>query len=455
MNLRSIGARLTLWYAAAFAFALLLLGAGLWFAVQQSLYHAIDESLRDRVEGIRRFIEDHKTRLAVPTVKEEFLAHGDLFRVIDDRGEWIHQAETLSGVAVPPLQTHDGEARADNVASNGSPLRFWSQNIEIDGRTFTVQVAAPLRDLQQGLHDALWVLIPLFPLVLLLASAGGYWLSRRALAPVDQITQTTRFITAANLAQRLPVPQTGDELERLSQTLNEMIGRLESAFKKISRFTADASHELRTPLAVMRTTAEVALRGPQPGGEHGTALRHMLAEIERTTHLVENLLLIAKADSGDAQLQRRPVDLVETISDACEQASILAQVKGIKFETRLPDKTVWVTGDAHALRRLFLILLDNAVKYTPQGGMFEVSLAEGDGFVIGSVRDTGIGIAADDLPHIFDRFYRVDRARSRDQGGTGLGLAIGRWIIEAHGGTISVQSELNRGSLFRVQLPCG
>jgi signal transduction histidine kinase len=234
-----------------------------------------------------------------------------------------------------------------------------------------------------------------------------------------------------------------------------MIARLEAAFRKISRFTADASHELRTPLAVMRTTAEVALRAGDVEAESRSALEQILVEIERTSHLVENLLLIARADSGDARLNKHPVDIVAAVDEACSQASVLARVKGIRFETRLPAKSLFVTGDRDALRRLFLILLDNAVKYTPAGGEFEVSLAEGEGYVIGAVKDTGIGIAREDLPFIFDRFYRVDRARSREQGGAGLGLAIGRWITEAHGGSITVQSELNRGSLFKVQIPCG
>jgi heavy metal sensor kinase len=454
MMLRSIGARLTLWYTGAFAAGLLVLGAGVWIAVQQSLYHAIDESLYDRVEGIERFIEDHKTRLALDEVREEFHAHGDLFQVVDDGGVVVHRAESLAGVALPSTDGLTAGARLDNVDADGAPLRFLSQTIAIDGRPFTVQVAAPLRDLQQGLRDALWVLAAMFLLVLLLASVGGYFMSRRALAPVDRITQAARSISADNMSQRLAVPRTGDELERLSETLNEMIGRLEAAFQKISRFTADASHELRTPLAVMRTTAEVALRAPPADDEPRAALEQILAEIERTSHLVENLLLIAKADAGDARLHKRPVDIVAALDEACSQASVLARVKGIRFEARLPAKNLLVTGDRDALRRLFLILLDNAVKYTPAGGAFEVSLIEGDGYVIGAVKDTGIGIAREDLPFIFDRFYRVDRARSREQGGAGLGLAIGRWITEAHGGTITVESELNRGSLFKVQLPC-
>jgi heavy metal sensor kinase len=452
MKRMSIGARLAMWYTAAFGAGLLVLGVAMWFTVQQSLYHAIDESLRDRVEGIHRFIEDHKTRLSLDEVKEEFHAHGELFQVVDDAGNTVHRAETLTGVLLPALDGSVTDARFDDVLGANGPLRFLSENVSIDGRLFSIQVAAPLQDLQQGLNDALRLLVPLFPVVLVLASGTGYLMSRRALAPVDRITQTARSITADNLSQRLAVPQTGDELERLSQTLNEMIARIESAFTRISRFTADASHELRTPLAVMRTTAEVALRGPQSAAEHRAALEYIIAEIERTSNLVENLLLIAKADSGN-ELRKQPVDIVAALREACAQAEVLARVKGVRFETRLPDGTLSVMGDREALRRLFLILLDNAVKYTPTGGMFTVSLRQVDGYVVGVVRDTGIGISKEDLPFVFDRFYRVDRARSRDQGGAGLGLAIGRWITQAHGGTIRVESELKVGSLFTVQLP--
>ena len=451
---RSIGVRLTLWYASAFAVALVVLGLAMWFAVRQSLYHAIDEGLRDRVEGIHVFIEDHKTRLDQEEVREEFRAHGDLFQVVDSNGVAIHRDETLVDGSTPPLSELVAEPRFDNLSAHGAPLRFLSQSIDIDGRRYNIQVATPLADLQQGLRDALWILAPMFPLMIVLASAAGYFMSRRALAPVDRITQTARLISADNLSQRLPLPKTGDELERLSATLNEMIGRLEAAFKRVSRFTADASHELRTPLAVMRTTAEVALRNPGDG-EHRMALEQVIAEIERTSSLVENLLLIAKADSGRAELSKRSIDFVEAIDEACSQADVLAKVKGIRLVRSFPQSPVAITADRDAVRRLFLILLDNAVKYTAAGGVVEVSVDVDDEHVSGFVEDTGIGISSEDLPHIFDRFYRVDRARSRAQGGAGLGLAIARWIAEAHRGSLSVESVLDRGSRFRAQLPVG
>jgi heavy metal sensor kinase len=450
---RSIGARLTLWYAAAFAAALVVLGIAMWIAVQQSLYHAIDEGLRDRVDGIYTFIEDHKLRLDLDEVKEEFRAHGDLFRVVDPNGAIVHRSDTLDGVTLPAVEAAMAEPRFDNLTAHGAPLRVLTETIAVDGRAYTVQVAASLAELQRGFRDALLLLIPLFVLMLIAASAGGYFMSRRALAPVDRITQTARSITAENLSQRLAVPNTGDELERLSATLNEMIGRLEAAFKRISRFTADASHELRTPLAVMRTTAEVALRHGGEGGEHRAALAGVVAEVERASQLVDNLLLLAKADAGGTALAQRPVDIVAAAAEAHAQMSVLARAKGIALEARLPELPVVVTGDRDALRRLFLILLDNAIKYTPAGGLAEIAVHVGDAGAIGVVTDTGIGIPADDLPHVFDRFYRVDRARSRELGGTGLGLAIARWIADMHGGAIDAASELGRGSRFEVRLP--
>jgi heavy metal sensor kinase len=451
VSFRSIGVRLTLWYTAAFTLGFAVLAAAMWLGVQRSLYHAIDDTLLERAAGIERFIEDHKTRLDVDEVKEEFRAHGELFQVFDERGTLVHRGAGLAGAMLPLAAS--GADRFENVLAGGEPLRFASHAIEVDGRVFTIQVAAPLHDVQQGMREAAWILLPMFPLMLALAAAGGYWLAKRALAPVDEITRTARSLSAENLSARLAVPDTNDELARLSATLNDMLARLEAAFRKISRFTADASHELRTPLAVMRTTAEVALRAPErDGAEARAALEQIMAEIERTSHLTENLLLLARADSGAAALQRHDVDLAMAVAEACAQVEVLARVQGLELTAELPER-LHVAGDTHALRRLFLILLDNAVKYTPQGGRIEVTLREHGGDAVGEVRDSGIGIAQHDLPHVFDRFYRADRARSREHGGAGLGLAIARWIAESHGGAIAVVSELERGSRFEVRLP--
>jgi heavy metal sensor kinase len=452
MRIRSIGLRLTLWYTAAFALATALLGTAIWVAVQRSLYHAVDDGLRDRVEGIHRFVDDHQTRLSLDEVREEFRAHGELFQVLDERGQVVHRGDAFRGAQRATTAARPAEEFFDATVE-GEPIRFLSRQVPIGDHSYTIEAATSLRALQAGLHEAAWRLAPAIPFALLCAAAAGYWMSRRALAPVDRITQTARLIGADNLSRRLDVAPTGDELARLSETLNEMIARLEDAFQRITRFTADASHELRTPLAVMRTTAEVALRAPASAHEERAALEQIVAEIERTSQIVENLLLIARADSGIAVLRKQYVDVVDAVRDACSQAEVLARVKGLALQARLPNEQLPVHGDRDALRRLFLILLDNAVKYTPADGTVEISVQRNGGLVRATVRDTGVGIAAEHLPHVFERFYRVDRARSRAEGGAGLGLAIGRWIAETHGGNLRAESEEQRGSTFYVELP--
>jgi len=232
-----------------------------------------------------------------------------------------------------------------------------------------------------------------------------------------------------------------------------MLDRLEQAFRRITQFTADASHELRTPVALMRTRAEIILRKDRSEEEYREALRQILEDLQRTSALIENLMLLARADSGAQGLERAPLNMVECLEEACLEGKALAETKQISLHAELPKSPVWINGDANSLRRLFLILLDNAVKYTPPQGLIQVSLYRSNGSAVAEVRDSGIGIAARDFPHIFERFFRADPARSRQTGGAGLGLAIGKWIAEAHGGMIVAQSRPGEGSVFQVRIP--
>jgi len=242
-------------------------------------------------------------------------------------------------------------------------------------------------------------------------------------------------------------------LQRLSQTLNSMLERLEASFDRITQFTADASHELRTPLALMRTTTEVSLRTSQTVAEYREAQEEVLSELEKTSSLVEKLMLLARADAGVETLQHPPVNLVECLHDACKDGKILAEAKRLTFKEDIQSSELFVEGDSHALHRLFLILIDNAVKYTSSGGSITVEIKRINASAVAEFRDTGIGISADDLPNIFERFYRADKARSRVFGGVGLGLSIARWVAEAHRGSIEVHSTVDTGSVFRVRLP--
>jgi heavy metal sensor kinase len=385
---------------------------------------------------------------------------GDLFQVCNDEGVWLYRSASLEAADVP-IQRPDalGSSNAGDIADRvvqGVPLRFLSRSVSVLGRNYTVQVAAPTGEMEEGLVRYRSAFLVLIPSVLVIAFSGGWWLSGRALAPVDAITRTARSIGDRNLAQRLPVPPAEDELSRLSATLNEMLDRIEGAFRRITEFTADASHELRTPVALMRTTAEIALRKERSGGEYKQALREILEESERTTGLIENLLTLARADAGRAELRRGSVDVAGLLSGVEEPALKLAQPKGVDFRLVCDNSSEErrVRGDAAVLRRLLLILLDNAVKYTSAGGTVWLSCQAPDlNRVRIEVRDTGMGIHPDDLPRIFERFYRAEKSRNREYGGAGLGLSLAKWIVEAHDGTIRVDSRVDEGSTFMVDLP--
>jgi signal transduction histidine kinase len=272
------------------------------------------------------------------------------------------------------------------------------------------------------------------------------------LNPVDRITTAAESISISNLSDRLEVPNTSDELQRLSETLNRMLSRLNSAVQRISQFTEDASHELRAPISLIRTTAELAVHHQRTNDEYHEDMVQILGESERTSKLIDSLLLLARADAGGAELQHELTDVSTSVRGALDQARTLAAEKRIELAAEFDDPVV-VRGDGEALRRLSFILIDNAIKYSAQGGRVQVGLGAVDGQAVISVSDSGIGISESDLPHVFDRFWRADKVRSRGTGGAGLGLSIARWIVEQHQGSIQVQSTPGQGSNFRVMIP--
>src|SRR5213078_666386 len=293
--------------------------------------------------------------------------------------------------------------------------------------------AKPVDEALEALERFRVILAFAAPLLLIAASAGGYWISSRALAPVDEISRAAQRISIENLTDRLEVAETGDQLQRLSETLNAMFARLGSSVRRMKQFTADASHELRTPVSLIRTTAEVAVqKRDRPAGDYLQALDDILEESERTSQVVDSLMLLARADSGKETLECFPVDACAVVRSAAEQGERLARNQGVAFSVKLPENPIPIHADPDALRRAFLILLDNAVKYTPRGGSVQVALTASDGFAVASVSDTGIGIGPQDQAHVFDRFWRADKARSPEQGGAGLGLSIAKWIVDMH-----------------------
>ena len=449
--------RLTAWYFAILAVVLSAFGVAAYLGMRHSIRQTIDEELQARAEGVRQLIERNVQRGTKQDLPEGFREHtelrqgGALLQVSDEQGNWLYRSAVMSDYGVPRPSIIP--KKATEFRGNDVPLRIWTLKANVGGEFYIIQSAFEMDDFYEALYHFELLLLISIPTLLLCAAAGGFWISTRALAPVDQITQTARTISAQNLSSRLEVPRTRDELQRLSETLNGMLDRLEAAFKKITQFTADASHELRTPVAVMRTRAELSLRKARSADEYREVIAEVLAELEKTSALIEQLMFLARADGGTETLHFTSTNVSEVLREACHQGSALAEAKQIAFQEQIPDDSMWIQGDASSLRRLFLILIDNAVKYTPSAGKVEVSLQRNGKYAIAEVRDTGIGISPEDLPNVFERFYRADKARTRELGGVGLGLSIGRWITEVHAGSIEVQSAPGQGSIFQVRLP--
>ncbi len=455
MRSLSLRTKLTVWYFAVLAATFSLFSVVAYLVMGTSIHATVDGELKVRARLIRGLMERHaREGLELPDELREHSqleSEGSLFEIADAQGNWIYRSVAARQKDVPLSLGKEGTVETVHV--QGVPWRMFTTVATVAGRPYRIQVATSIENYVEALHRFGWTMVLLVPLLLALASAGGYWMSRRALMPVDRITSTARSISGNNLSSRLDVPQTGDELQRLSETLNSMLDRLETAFRDVTQFTADASHELRTPVAIVRTRTELALRKPRAEADYRETLGQILKEVEGMSSLLDELMFLARTDSGVASLTRVQTDLVESVSNACAQGRTLSETKGVSFTAQVPSEPVWVEGDPPSLQRAFLVLIDNAVKYTAPGGSVTVSLSSKNGSAVGEVRDTGIGITAEDLPNIFKRFYRADKARSRESGGAGLGLSIGRWIVEAHGGEIEVHSTPQRGSVFRVMLP--
>ncbi len=471
MRRRSIRFTLTAWYTAMLAVTIYGLGAAVYLTMRHTIVRTADHTLAARLEGVGPFVAGRRQGKHAEALAREFEMHltgltpgGEMAQVADADRHWIYQSPSIRAyeVALPPIADLSAP-RLETVSSKGVRLRIMSARVRLDERDYLVQLAQSLDPYYEMLDRFRELGLWFSPLVFALSWTGGYALCRRALAPVDAMTRAARSIGAENLGLRLNVPDTGDELQRLSETLNAMIARLEGAFARISEFTADAAHELRTPLSIILTTAELSLRhnGPaSPGGKadpaevlYCEALQQIYEEAVRTNILLDNLMTLARADSGEGRLALTPVDLGETVRTACRRGEILAAAKQIAFTEDIVEQAVTVRGHADSLQRLLLILIDNAVKFTPERGRVSVSLGVQDAAALCEVADSGPGIPAWAQGRIFERFYRVDSARSRNGGGVGLGLAIARWIADEHHANLEVDSAPGTGAVFRLRIP--
>lgn len=424
---------------------------------RRSIETTVNDSSRTNLETVQRLLAaSAKQRESVKDELKELAnlwANGALLEVADAKGNWLFRSPQFLQ-ARPPLQQATGTGIVFATTNlNSLQYRVALGRVTAADEIFEIHAAVPTEPFDQALDRFRIIEKEALPLLVVLASLLGYWLSGKSLAPVNRIIRTAEQIGVENLSRRLEVPEARDELRRLTETLNAMLARIETSFRKITQFTADASHDLRTPVAVIRTTAEIALRRQRADAEYRDALSRILQTSEDTSDLLENLLTLARADAGASGMQMQPLDLCLHVRKAQERATLLAVEKSLDVAIAAPPGPVWVKADAIAIDRLLLILLDNAMKYTPSGGKCEIALTQSEGLAQITVRDSGIGIAQADLSNIFDRFYRADPVRSRNNGGAGLGLAIARWITEMHGGTISAESKVGFGSVFNVRLP--
>ncbi|MGA2871375.1 MAG: ATP-binding protein, partial [Verrucomicrobiota bacterium] len=317
---------------------------------------------------------------------------------------------------------------------------------------YFVEVGALLDPVEAMLSRLFMELALGLPLAVIIIAGGGWLLVRRALQPVEQITRKAEQITQHNSSERMPVAHTGDELEKLSVSLNRMIARLDDAFQNSKRFVADASHELRTPLTILHGELEMLAKDAQANAEWRERVASMLEEVARLGKIVEQLFALSRLDAGESQTEWKQFDLAELARTTAEHMGLLAEDKHIAI-TCDASRPVLIEGDRARLKQVVVNLLDNAVKYTPENGAIQLSVNAINGHAILEVADNGMGIPPDALPHVFERFFRVDQARSADAGSAGLGLAIVKSICTAHGAEVEVQSTLRNGSCFRVKFP--
>ena len=467
MNIRSIRTRLTIWYTGLLTVTLLIVGGAAFALLSYNLSREMDRAL-DSVA--RAMIQQDKSRSA-PFLPSEI---DQAFRRFFGFSPWDHyfqmrdpsgnrdERRSLPSTGKLPLSAEAlanamrGLSFFETVTGLGEhPVRILTMPVMESNRVVNlIQVGMSLQSMDETRLRFLLIMAGVLPLGLVLAASGGWLLAHRALQPVDRMTAAARRISAEHLSQRLEETGTGDELDNLAKTLNQMLSRLDSAFTQIRRFSADASHELQTPLTILKGELEVVLRSTRTPGEYQATLESALEEVDRITRLVEGLMLLARAEAGVLRMDRQELDLGQVLEEVYLRLKPLADSRAI--ELRLGSiEPIGIRGDRDLLQRMTSNLVDNAIKYTAAEGRVTLELKREGSRAFILVSDTGIGVPAEERGHIFQAFYRTSQARCLAEQGTGLGLAIAQSIAAAHGGAIEVENVAGGGSSFRVQIPIG
>jgi heavy metal sensor kinase len=454
----------------------------LYFTLSKSLYQDVDHKLRSLAEFIASESSSPLSKFGFGNIDQALETSmnlkpiGKFIQVLDESGKIGRKSDNLKNVQLPiSLNALKNASKGlityeTNRSIRDTPLRIITFPVfENNHVTRIVQIASSLEEVEDALNTLFIILIITVPLALMVAILGGQFLAHKALKPVDNITQTARVITSKNLNQRINPPKVKDEISRLIETFNEMISRLDQSFQQTKQFSSDASHELKTPLTILKGEVEVMLRKERTPQEYQQTLKSNLEEINRMSQIVEDLLLLSKADTGEIRLNKEDINLTEIVTEVVAQMDLLARSRKLHLFTSNHHQDIRVFADALRMRELFINLIENGIKYTEEGGSVHITFQkeyspavrsqtgsgerEKEKFIKVIVSDTGIGISKEDQERIFNRFFRVDKARSREEGGSGLGLSICKWIVEAHQGEIKVESELGKGSTFIVKLP--
>jgi heavy metal sensor kinase len=478
----SVRVRLTLWYTGVLALVLVILALATYFILRQDAARRADSSLSELADAFLTTLQAEmkdasgpdalKRAALVAIVEHRFRDH--FYLVLEPTGEWIASSKDLPAANLPSPEedspvifdsrsfrrlvesstSRDGFFQ--NVRGGKGGYRGFVRHFAVNGKTYTLIVLQSLHPQEAMLEEVAQTFSFAIPIAVLLASAGGYFLARKSLAPVVAMSTQAGHIGAATLHERLPVQNEKDELGHLARSFNELLDRLDQSFDRQRRFMADASHELRTPVAILRGEAEVALSRPdRKPEEYRESLAVLRAESQRLTHIVEDLFTLARADAGQHPLSPHEFYLDELVADCTRTTRTLALAKRITLTCDAAQELP-IHADEPLLRRMILNLLDNAIKYTPQGGSVSVACRSESGEYALSITDTGPGIPVELQPRIFERFFRVDKARSRaetDGGGAGLGLSIARWIAEAHQGRLELTRSDASGSTFTAHFP--
>jgi heavy metal sensor kinase len=454
-------ARLTLWFVSVLAGLLILAWGATFTLLFWQLRSQLDHFAIQEVETVEGLL--YVNQKGELQMREDYHNHPESKDVIDrfvevlsPEGSVLYRNERL-GDRMLGGHPFVGEGvggysvRSERLAG-GTRVRMVSRMHSLDGRLILIRLGHNEEPLWSGINEMLIASVIVLPVVLALAGFAGYGLVRRALGPIEQMARRAQEITPQRLHERLPNDNADDELGQLARVFNATLARLEQAFEQLRRFTSDASHELRTPLAAIRSVGEVGLQKGGSSAEYRDIIGSMLEEVNRLTSLVDNLLTISRADAGSLQLQMVQIPILQLAREAASLFEVMAEEKSLDFLLS-GDEAIAVQGDRLFLRQALVNVLHNAVKYSPDGGTISVRVQRNAQEVTVEVEDSGPGVPAEDRAKIFDRFYRVDKARWRESGGAGLGLSITKWVVEAHGGTIGLDGASARGCLFRIQLP--